>query len=99
MSFAINPRGGLVLVRAELQGPAAVQYLRLALDTAATTTMIGLSYLTAAGYTPGMVVGTANVTTGGGVQRAPVYMVSRLRALGHVSGQMPVTGLTLPPGA
>lgn len=55
MSFPFDPNNGLVIVRAELWGPAGSAVLRFALDTGATSTMANVGMLVALGYDPALV--------------------------------------------
>jgi hypothetical protein len=54
VSFAFEASRGLVIVAAELFGPAGSAVLRLALDTGATTTLINAGHFVAVGYEPSL---------------------------------------------
>lgn len=99
MSFAFNPRSGLILVSAQLEGPSGTGTLRLALDTGATTSLVNIGILVAVGYDPALAPGPVQVTTGSGIDFAPRIVVSRLKALGREQRAFPVLGHTLPPSA
>jgi hypothetical protein len=97
MSFPFNPEQGLILVLAELEGPAGNIALRLALDTGATDTALSLACLVAAGYDPALSPNRVQVTTGSGVEFVLLLTVSRLTALGQHRTAYPILAHTLPP--
>lgn len=99
MSFAFNARRGLVIVRAELEGPSGNVILRLALDTGATGTMINVGMLVSIGYDPSLVANRIQVTTGSGVEYVPRIALSKITALGQERMDFPVLCHTLPPSA
>jgi predicted aspartyl protease len=99
MSFSFNPRQGLVVVGAELEGPSGAAILRFALDTGATSTLVNLAMLVGVGYDPGTAPTRVQVTTGSGIEFAPRVVVIRLRALGQQRRDFPVLGHTLPASA
>lgn len=94
-----NPRQGLIVITAELEGPSGTALLRLALDTGATDTLIGVGMLVAVGYDPSLAPMRVQVTTGSGVEFAPRLTVSRLKALGRERLIFPVLAHTLPASA
>ena len=97
MTFSFNPQQGLILVEAELDGPTGTTAARLALDTAATQTVIAAGLLRAVGYDLLGAVSWAQLTTGSGVAFVPMLSVSRLTALGHDRLNLLVLAHTLPP--
>jgi aspartyl protease family protein len=99
MSWFFDPRQGLIVVNAELEGPSGSIVLRLALDTGATGTLVNVSMLAAVGYDPAMAPTRLHVTTGSGVEYVPQVIVSKLMALGEQRINFPVIGHTLPPSA
>src|SRR5262249_21077810 len=99
MSVPFNPQQGLIVADAEVEGPAGVTVLRLALDTGATTTLLNLGPLVLVGYDPAVAPTRVQVTTGSGVEYVPRLPVSRLKALGQERRAFPVLGHTLPPSA
>ena len=90
---------GLIVVRAELQGPAAEIGLNLALDTGASQTMINVLPLTLAGCLPAAATEHVEITTGSGVAYVSRLAVSRISTLGHQKTEFPVLAHTLPPSA
>lgn len=98
MSEPFNATAGLILVGAELEGPTGTAVLQLALDTGATSTVINIAVLVAVGYDPALAPNRVQMTTGSGVQYAPLVAVSRLRTLGQERLGLDVLGHTLPPG-
>ncbi len=99
MTFAFDPDQGLVIVRAELEGPSGSALLRLALDTGATGTLINAGMLVAIGYDPALAIERTEVTTGSGVEFVPRIALSKLTALGQERVGFPVLCHTLPPSA
>jgi hypothetical protein len=99
MSFPFNPKQGLVIVRAELWGPAGSAVLRLALDTGATGSLVNVGLLVAVGYDPALSPDRVQVTTGSGVEFAPRITLDKLTSLGKERLAFPVLGHTLPPSA
>lgn len=71
MTTAFSPHGGLIIVTARLWGPAGDAYVRLALDTGATSTLIRPAHLVYLGYDPGKVARRVRMTTGSGVEYVP----------------------------
>jgi predicted aspartyl protease len=99
MSFAFDPRQGLVVVHAELEGPTGSAVLRLALDTGATGTVVSVGMLVALGYDPALTPERVQITTGSGVEFAPCITLEKIMALGQERTEFPVLGHTLPPSA
>lgn len=98
MEFPFDRKQGLIIVLAEVTGPAATAVLRLALDTGATGTLIGVGLLVALGYDPALVATRRQITTGSGVEFVPELAVTKIVALGHERLNLPVLAHTLPPG-
>src|SRR5438067_6047932 len=95
-----DPTGGLIVVRARLTGPTGRRAsLRLALDTGATRTLLNVAALVAAGYDPALSPDRVQMTTGSGVEYAPLVRVERLTALGQSRVNLMVLAHTLPPSA
>jgi len=86
-------------VGAELYGPSASIVLRLALDTGASTTVIGSAPLAAAGYDPALADERVRVTTAAGVEVLPRLKIERLGSLGFDRADLAILGHTLPPSA
>lgn len=99
MSSSFDPRRGLIVVGAEINGPSGSAILRLALDTGATSTVVNVAMLVAIGCDPALAADTAQVTTGSGVEFARRVELKRLTALGRERIGFPVLGHTLPPSA
>ena len=90
---------GVLVVPAELFGPSGSVVLRLAVDTGATHTMINVGLLAVIGYDPSLVPDRVQVTTGSGVEYAPLVPVNRINVLGQERNGFPVLAHTLPPSA
>jgi hypothetical protein len=91
VSFTFDPQRSLVIVRAELFGPGGSGVLRVALDTGATSTVVNVGFLAAIGYDTALISDRIQLTTGIGIEYAP------LLALGQERLSFPVFGHTLPP--
>jgi hypothetical protein len=99
MSFPFEPNYGLIIVRAELEGPSGNAVLRLALNTGATATMINMGMLVSIGYDPALVLDLFQVTTGSGVEFVPRIILRKIIAIGKERVDFPVLCHTLPPTA
>lgn len=99
MSFRFDHDRGLIIVRAELNGPTGVTNLRLALDTGATTTVINAAALTWVGYDVATASERVEMTTGSSVEYAVGLMALRLTALGRTLTNLRILAHTLPPSA
>lgn len=99
MSFPFNPKQGLIIIRAEFFGPSGSNILRLALDTDATGTLVNIGMLVAIGYDPALTANRIQVTTGSGVEYAPLITVDQIITLGQERINFPVLCHTLPPSA
>ena len=97
MSFPFDSQQGLIIVRAELWGPAGSIVLRLALDTGATGTVVNIGMLVTIGYDPALVPDCIQVTTGSGVEFVPRVTLDKITAMGQERTDFPVLGHTLPP--
>jgi predicted aspartyl protease len=99
MKFSFDATRRLIVVRAELLGPRGSANLELALDTGASWTLINPTLLMGVGYDPAVSQKRVHVTTGSGVEFAPLVSVQQLTALGHSRTNLPVLAHTLPPSA
>ena len=99
MTFPFDPHQGLIVVQTELNGPSGRAMLRLALDTGATTTLVNAAMLVSVGYDPALTTERSEVTTGSGVEFAPIVEVSRIIAIGEERARLPILCHTLPPTA
>ncbi len=96
MIFQFDPNAALLLVRVELVGPTGKAFLKLALDTGATRTLINPEMLTAVGYDPAQAASYTEITTGSRVERTADLFVARLAALGHEKLNLKVHAHALP---
>jgi len=99
MTFSFDPQQGLIVVPAELCGPAGSAILQFALDTGATGTLINAAMLVALGYDPAAIAERVQVTTGSGVEFVPRIPLNEIASLGHRRTEFPVLSHTLPPSA
>lgn len=94
-----DAHSGLVIVAAEISGPAGSAQLRLALDTGSTSTLIRPVHLEALGYDPALAQERVQMTTGSGVEFVQRLPIAEISALGQRRSNFPVLGHTLPPSA
>jgi predicted aspartyl protease len=99
VSVTFDAQQGLVIVQTQVTGPSGIAVLRLALDTGATRTVINAGLLLALGYDPAATLERTEVTTGSGVEFAPLVSISRILALGRECTDFLVLAHTLPPSA
>jgi predicted aspartyl protease len=97
VTFPFNPARGLIRVRVDLIGPVGNTIVHLALDTGATSTLIGMDPLKLVGYDPAASGQPLSVTTAGGVVSSFRLPVQSLTALGRTRTNMSVLGRALPP--
>jgi predicted aspartyl protease len=97
VKFLFDPRQGLILVQAEVSGPAGSALLRLALDTGATRTVVNNGVLVAIGYDLAIAHNRVEVTTGSGIEYAALLEVTKIFALGQERLNFPILAHTLPP--
>jgi aspartyl protease family protein len=97
MSVPFNSQSGLVVVEAEVEGPAGRVRCSVAVDTGAVATVIDGVILLIAGIDPALAQQNIQAATAGGIVIAPQLPVPRLVALGQTSISFPVIALTLPP--
>ena len=99
MSESFNRKRGLVIVPVELFGPSGSAVVRLALDTGASRTLVNVAFLVNIGYDPSLEPERVQLTTGSGVEFAPLVKLRRVAALGQEPLDLPVLAHTLPPTA
>jgi len=99
VTVSFDPRGGLIVIPAELTGPSGSGILQLALDTGATSTLVNIAMRVAIGYDPALTTDRVQVTTGSGVEFAPRVELRRLPALGQERYGLQMLGHTLPPSS
>ena len=99
MSESFRASYGLIFVSVEVFGSLGSAVLRLALDTGATRTMINSEHLVVIGCAPDHAAEKVRVTTGSGVEFAPLVTLQRVVALGQERVDLPVLAHTLPPTA
>ena len=99
VSIAFEPRAGLVVIPAKLSGPNGDAVIRVALDTGATSTLVGWDWLILTGYEPASTLARVRVTTGSGVEFAPRVVIQKIEALGTEVENLPIVCHTLPASA
>jgi hypothetical protein len=99
VSTPFNAHGDLVIVEAELWGPANRIIVRLALDTGASTTTLGEAFLRFIGHDPSAASQHVQITTGSGALLVPRLLIHQIDALGQTRAHFPVLCHTLPSAA
>jgi aspartyl protease family protein len=96
MNFGFDGQQGLILVDVRVDGPVGSRYMRLALDTGATSTLINVDRLVALGYNPSTATDRSRIITGSGVESVARISVDRMAALGKERTGFVVVAHTLP---
>ncbi len=99
MTDSFRASHGLIFVSVEIFGSQGSAVLRLALDTGATRTMINSEHLIVVGCALNHDAEKVKVTTGSGVEFAPLVKLQRVVGLGQERVELPVLAHTLPPTA
>ena len=99
MTTGFDPRQGLVVIRARIWGPLDSALVRLAVDTGATRTLINESIIRVLGFPADAVSQRVQITTGSGIESAPLIVLSKIAALGHQRRNVSVICHSLPPTA
>ena len=73
-----------------MSGPARGAQIKLVLDTGATTTLINLTTLLYLGFDPSQPLRLIRMTTGSTVEIVPLFVLTRLSALGQHRYGFPV---------
>ena len=80
MNTPFDGQRGLIVVPVEIAGPTGIAIVRMALDTGATSTVVNAVLLATVGYDPTLAPNRVQVTTGSGIEFAPVSWRGRLQA-------------------
>ncbi len=99
MSFSFDPHRQLVIGKTRLLGPAGTIVIQMALDTGASSSLIGWHALKLVGDDLGDAFEQVEMTTGSGVERVPRIKVRRIEAFGRRRIGLGVVGHTLPKSA
>jgi hypothetical protein len=89
----------LIVVEVRIVGPERDTITHLALDTGASSTVIGWDVLDVAGYKPADAIGQVEMTTGSSIQLVPKIKLKRLDALGKHRRGLEIVAHSLPKGA
>ena len=99
MSFKFDPTRQLIVVKVRILGPGGDTTIHLALDTGASSTLIGWDALAVVGYQPADAIGQVQMTTGSATQLVPRIRLKQLDALGKRRRALEIIAHTLPTGA
>ena len=95
MSVPFNPTQGLIFVSGTIFGPQGKRAVRLALDTAATETVISRRVLANIGIDR-LAAPSVSVVMGGGVVSVPLITLDKMEALGQTQMGLTIQAHTLP---
>lgn len=82
MKVKFNPGKGLIRIPTLVSGPSFDVVVNLALDTGATSTVIGWEGLLNSGYDPAISQNRLRLTTASGIAYIPIVDVTQMEALG-----------------
>lgn len=97
MSYRLDPKAGLILVKAKLYGPRGDAVVNLALDTGATWTLVSWETAVLVGYDPASIQQRTPITTGSGVEYCPKLTLESVETLGKRVSRLEALCHTLPP--
>ncbi len=97
MILAFDPRKGLIVVPVLIWGPVSKGFVRLALDTGATMSVVSWDAMLTLGYDPAVVKDRVQMTTGSGVEFAPRINIEKIQALEQERKNFPILCHSLPP--
>jgi hypothetical protein len=95
---AFDPRRGVVIVDAEIHGPVRAVRARLMVDTGAAMTILRPAALAVAGYDLTEPRSTVRIAGVNSVIYAPLFIVQRMTAIGHVWESIAVLSHAVPAG-
>jgi predicted aspartyl protease len=97
--FKFDPTKQLIVVKARIIGPKSDLTIDLALDTGASSTLIGWEALRFIGFAVHDASSHVEMTTGSGTEVAPKIKLDQMRALGKRRHGLEVVAHTLPSNA
>ncbi|MBI4668853.1 MAG: retropepsin-like domain-containing protein [Elusimicrobia bacterium] len=95
-SFFLDPSLNIIPVRVELIGKRGTFFLRMALDTGATHTIVPPEVLAAIGCDPSKSRQRIEISTASGVVLAPLVPIDALRCLGYEVKRLAMLAHALP---
>jgi predicted aspartyl protease len=97
VTASFDPRRRAIIVPVDLLGPLGAITLSLLLDTGSAYTVVSPRSLEDAGYDLAKPRSAVTIATPSRVGRIPLYIVSSVTALGHISRNVAVLAHALPP--
>lgn len=94
--FKFNPKQSIIICHAEIAGPKTELFLKMALDTGATYTMVPFEAAEAIGCSPSRSQRKIEITMGSGIEYVPIITVPKFRAFGIEIKNMEVICHNLP---
>lgn len=95
--FKLDANLGIILCHAEIGGSARPIFLKLALDTGATYTILPFEAVKAAGINPFQTGKQIEIVMGGGTVLAPLVHLPSFKAFGYEVKKLQVVCHNLPP--
>ena len=96
MSVKFDPNKQLIVVRTRIIGPAGDTMIHLALDTGASSTVIGWDALALVGYQLADAYCHVEMTTGSGTELVPKIKLQQIETLGKRRRSLGVVAHSLP---
>src|SRR3989338_6409560 len=94
--FKIAPQTGLIICHVRISGRGKPVFLKMALDTGSTKTIIPPEAATAIGANPAYSRKTTEITTGSGTVICPIIRIAKFSCLGFTRRKMDVVCHNLP---
>jgi len=91
-----NGKHGLISINVSIKGINGIGTFVFAIDTGATTTLINPDVLETLGYKKTDIIDNISITTGSRIEKAQLYKVSSIKALGLTRQNLKVISHKLP---
>ena len=96
MRVYFNPEKGLIKIPTLVTGPSFDVVVNLALDTGATSTVIGWEGLLNSGYDPAISQNRLRLTTASGIEYIPIVEITQIEALGIIRKNLQIACHSFP---
>lgn len=98
MTVPYDRSRGIITIPTQIVGPTAERRVELALDTAATTTIVDIMILQAIGFELSMADEWVAIGTASELGAAPLFVVREVEAFGITKANLAIVGHQLPEG-